>query len=103
MAMKGAPLKFRIMEIVDEEGPLWTNEIVDKIGAEYGMSTEYEKAMINYDIVEMVSAGFLTEGESKVDEAGVYRQGKLLTIYSITKLGKDTVVELKGKFKEVKA
>lgn len=103
MAMKGAPLKFRIMELVDEEGPLWTHEIIDKIYAEYGMSTEYEKLMINYDVVEMVSAGFLSEGECKVDEEGLYRQGKLLTLYSITKLGKDTVVELKGKFKEVKA
>ena len=101
--MKGAPLKFRIMELVDDEGPLWTQEIVDKISAEYNMTSEYERAMINYDVVEMVSAGFLKEGESKVDESGVYRQGKLLTQYSITKLGKSTVEELKSKFKEVKA
>jgi hypothetical protein len=101
--MKGAPLKFRIMELVDDEGPLWTQEIVDKISAEYNMTSEYERAMINYDVVEMVSAGFLKEGDCKVDESGVYRQGKLLTQYSITKLGKATVEELKSKFKEVKA
>jgi hypothetical protein len=91
------------MELVDDEGPLWTQEIVDKISAEYNMTSEYERAMINYDVVEMVSAGFLKEGDCKVDESGVYRQGKLLTQYSITKLGKATVEELKSKFKEVKA
>ena len=34
--MKGAPLKFRILELIAEEGPLWTNEIVSRIGMEIG-------------------------------------------------------------------
>ena len=99
--MKGAPLKFRILELVAEEGPLWTNEIVSRIGMEYSMRSDYQRAMINYDVVEMVSAGFLSEGDCKVDTEGVYKQGKLLTQYSITGLGKSTLEELKGQVKEV--
>ena len=98
--MKGQPLKFRILELVAEEGPLWTNEIVNKIGMEYGMRSDYQRGMINYDGVEMVSAGFLSEGESKIDTEGVYREGRLLTLYSITGLGKSTLEDLKSKVRE---
>lgn len=97
MKMVNVPLKFRIMELVMESGPIWTQDIVDTLYNEYGMKTQHEKNMINYDVIESVSAGFLKEGESKVDEAGVFRQGALLTEYTITQLGRDTVADLRTK------
>ena len=95
--MRNAPLKFRIMELVMTDGPIWTQDIVKIVGEEYNMTSAYQRNMINYDVIECVSAGFLKEGESVVDEEGVFRQGALLTCYSITPLGTSTVEELRTK------
>lgn len=95
--MKNTPLKFRIMELVMTDGPIWTQDIVKAISEEYNMATVHGKNMINFDVVEMVSAGFLSEGESEIDESGVFRTGALLTKYSITPLGVSTVEELRKK------
>ena len=68
--IRDAPVKFRIMEVFEEGGPQWNYEVVPKIMEEYGMHSHHEQQMVNYDIIEMVSAGFLEEGESVIDEEG---------------------------------
>ena len=60
--IRDAPVKFRIMEVFEEGGPQWNYEVVPKIMEEYGMHSHHEQQMVNYDIIEMVSAGFLEEG-----------------------------------------
>lgn len=97
--MENCPIKFRLMEILDDNGAMWTNEIVPMVQNEYGMGTTHGRDMINYDLVEMVSAGFVLEGESKYDEEGIFKQGHLITNYTLTKLGKTTLEELKVKVK----
>ncbi len=99
--MEGQPIKFRLMEILDENGAMWTNEIVPIVQKEYNMNSNHGRDMINYDLVEMVSAGFACEGESVLDEEGVYKQGHLLTQYTLTKLGKSMLEELKTKVRPV--
>lgn len=51
--------------------------------------------MMNYDLIEMVSAGFLTEKACAVDKEGWFHQGHLLMQYAITKLGRNTINDLK--------
>lgn len=96
--MENCPLKFRLMEML-EDGPMWTDKIVPKAQDEYGMTTEHGRDMINYDLVEMVSAGFLCEGNCRVDEAGDFKKGHLLTEYRLTKLGRNTLADLKTTIK----
>ena len=57
--IRDAPVKFRILEVFEEGGPKWNYEVVPKIMEEYGMHSHHEQQMVNYDIIEMVSAGFL--------------------------------------------
>ncbi len=92
--MENCPLKFRILEVM-EGGPMWTDEIVPKLQQEYGMTTNYGRDQINYDIVEMVSAGMLKEGESKIDEDGHYKKDALITQYTLTSIGQDYLDGLK--------
>ena len=97
--MENCPRKFRLMEVLDENGQMWTNEIVPMVQKEYGMNSDHGRDMINYDLVEMVSAGFVKEGDSVLDEEGKFKKGHLLTQYSLTKLGKSTLEDLKSKVK----
>lgn len=84
--MERCPIKFYILERLMGSGK-WTHEIVSEVQANYGMESEYQKNMINYDLIELVSAGLVQEGESVIDEDGRFRKGHLLTHYSITPLG----------------
>lgn len=83
-------MKFFLLEILEASGAegMWTDEIVAKTSEVYNMRTEYQKDMINYDIIELVSAGLLVEGESRFDEEGSFKKGHILTHYTITPLGR---------------
>lgn len=95
--MRDVPIKFRLMEMFEENGPMWNYEVIPKLMEEYRMKTHHQQQMVNYDLIEMVSAGFLDEGESVVDTEGKFNKDHLLTKYSITPLGIDTVDDLKKK------
>lgn len=84
--MEKCPIKFYILERLCESSK-WTQEIVSEVQANYNMDSDYQRNMINYDLIELVSAGLVKEDESAVDEEGCFRRGHLLTRYSITPLG----------------
>lgn len=94
-----APIKFRLMELFEEEGPMWNYEVILRVMEEYNMHSQYQQQMVNYDLIEMVSAGFLTEEESVVDTEGRFHKDHLLMRYQITNLGIETVDGLKKKVK----
>lgn len=97
--MENCPVKFRILEVL-EGGEMRTEEIVFKLCKEYkGYDNDYGKAMIKYDVIELVSAGLVHEGESIIDEEGIFQKGKLLTRYTITDLGKTYLGDLKATVK----
>lgn len=86
--MEGRPVKFRLLELFNE-GEKWNYDVIPLIGNEYGMNSKYEADCINFDIIEICTAGFLVQTETKVDEDGIYRRGSLLIRYKITQLGRD--------------
>lgn len=94
--MENTPIKFRILEYVFENPGQWTDHIVPAIQNEYSMNTEHGRDMINYDLIELVSAGLILEGESRVDD-GSYKSGSLITKYSLTNLGEEYLNDLKAK------
>ena len=57
--MEGQPIKFRILELFEEKGPMWTDEIVPILQDEYHMKGDYGRDMANFDLIELVSAGLL--------------------------------------------
>jgi hypothetical protein len=86
--MEGRPIKFRLLELFNE-GEKWNFDVIPQIQEEYKMNSKYEADSINFDIIEICTAGFLVQTETKVDEDGTYRQGSLLIRYKITQLGRD--------------
>jgi len=91
--MEGEPIKFRMLELFNENS-YWLQDIVPILQEEYNLGGDYGRGMISYDIVELVSAGFLKEDETIIDEDGKFWAGHLLTRYSITPLGKDMYQEI---------
>lgn len=91
--MEGQPIKFRILELFDEKS-YWLQDIVPILQEEYNLQGDYGRGMITYDIVELVSAGFLTEDETTIDEEGTFWKDHLITLYSITSLGKEMYQEI---------
>ena len=94
--IKKAPIKFRLMQILENGGPMWSYEIVDKLCEEYGMKSDHDKHMVNYDLIEMTSAGFLSEEGYEIDTEGKLNKDHLLVKYAITDLGITTVDGLKS-------
>jgi hypothetical protein len=92
--MEGEPIKFRILELFNEKEGYWVQDIVPIIQEEYSLKTDYGRGMVTYDIVELVSAGFLKEGECKLDTEGIFHKDHLITYYSITSLGKNMYQEI---------
>ncbi|MDO5861634.1 MAG: hypothetical protein Q4Q58_02400 [Thermoplasmata archaeon] len=95
--MEHTPIKFRILEYIEEHPGSWTDQIVPELQEEYGMNDEHGRDMINYDVIELVSAGLIHEGDSRIDEDGHYKQGTLLTCYSPTHLGSEYLADLRTK------
>jgi len=100
--MQGTPVKFRILEYL-EDGPKRNDEICKALAKEYpGYDTDYGRAKIKFDCIELVSAGIVNEGEIIVDEEGVFQKGKLLIVYSLSGLGKEYLDYLKSTVKPQK-
>ncbi|MCL7412410.1 MAG: hypothetical protein M8353_02195 [ANME-2 cluster archaeon] len=81
------PIKFRILELCNEDGGKWNYEIVTQIQKEYDLKGDFQRDSINFDIIELASGGLLQDIEVKVDEKGFYKKGFLLHKYNITKFG----------------
>ncbi len=95
--MENTPLKFRLLEYIEANPDLWNDEIVPEMQSEYTMNTDHGRNMINYDLIELVSAGLIREEGNRIDEDGHFRQGALLTQYNITNLGRSYLDDLRTK------
>ncbi|MCL2032187.1 MAG: hypothetical protein FWH45_00465 [Methanomassiliicoccaceae archaeon] len=97
--MEGRPYKFRILEILDAEGPTWNRDLVKQLQMEYNMPSDYYRDCLNFDLIEVAASGMVAEGETLIDEEGTFRKGRLLIQYHITPLGLDFLNELRSKVK----
>lgn len=83
------PIKFRILQLFSNGGPLWNNDVVSQLQAEYEMMGDYGRDSINFDIIEVAAGGMLKEIEVMIDAEGIYKKGALLHKYQITDVGLD--------------
>ncbi|MDR2698104.1 MAG: hypothetical protein LBB30_00260 [Candidatus Methanoplasma sp.] len=95
--MEGRPYKFRILEILDTQGPMWNSDIVRQLQNEYGMPSDYYRDCLNFDLIEVAASGMICESEAMIDEDGSFRKDSLLLKYKITQLGVDLLNELRTK------
>lgn len=87
--MSERPMKIRILEIFNDGQEHWNYEIVDQIFKEYDMSGNYNRDLINFDLIELASGGMLADIDQKVDSDGIYKKNFLLHKYVITDFGRE--------------
>lgn len=87
--MSNRPLKIKILEIFNDGKPHWNYEIVEAIFKEEGMSGNYNRDLVNFDLIELASGGMLKDINQKVDTEGIYKKDFLLHEYVITDFGKE--------------
>jgi hypothetical protein len=89
------PIKFRILELFMDGQDHWNSEIVKTIMKEYGISSNFGRDSINFDLIELAAGGMIKEIDVKLDD-GTYKKDALLHKYVITDFGrvraKDTCV-----------
>jgi hypothetical protein len=100
--MEGRPYKFRILEILSDNGPMWNSEIVKMLQTEYKMPSNYYRDCLNFDLIEVSASGMIVEEEASLDEEGVFRKDSLLIKYHISPIGTDLLAELKTKVRHRK-
>ena len=87
--MSEKPTKIRILEIFMDGKPRWNHDVVSLILNEYLMSGDYNRDVINFDLIELASGGMLADLEQKVDTEGIYKKNYLLHKYAITDFGRE--------------
>jgi len=93
--MEGRPYKFRILEILEAEGPMWNCDLVKKLQDEYHMPSNYYRDCLNFDLIEVAASGMICEDEVELDEEGSFNH--LLLKYHITPTGMAFLNELRVK------
>jgi len=83
------PTKIRILEIFKDGKSRWNYEVVSQIHKEYSMKGDYNRDVINFDLIELASGGMLSDIDQKVDTEGIYKKNFLLHKYVITDVGKE--------------
>jgi len=87
--MSEKPTKIRILEILRDGQSRWNYELVSQILKEYSMSGDYNRDVINFDLIELASGGMLSDVDQKVDTEGIYKKNFVLHKYVITDLGRE--------------
>lgn len=83
------PIKFQIIKALLDGGEHWNYEIVPPIQESCGMGSDYGRDSINFDLLELLSAGMIEDLEQQVDEDGIFKKGFLLHKYRITDFGRE--------------
>lgn len=92
------PIKIRILEIMEDGKERWSNELVEEICKEYGISIKnnVSRDYINFDLIEMAASGFLQDVDQKIDTQGILKKDSLIHKYVITSIGKEKASILKN-------
>ena len=92
--MEGRPYKFRILELLHLEGPMWNSDLVRKLQEEYNMPSNYYRDCLNFNVIEVAASGMICEVDAKIDEEGSFKKDGLLIKYKMTRLGVDLLNDL---------
>jgi hypothetical protein len=100
--MEGCPYKFRILEILDLDGPMWNSDLVRKLQGEYKMPSDYYRDCLNFDLIEVAASGMVYEMDAKIDTDGEFRKDSLLIKYKLTQIGSVLLSELRSSVRSSK-
>jgi hypothetical protein len=83
-------IKGRILQLLDERGPLWDYEIFEALAAEYPeVDGQYWYDTIRLKLADLYSSGITTEVEEALDASKSFGTEKILFRFDLTDFGRE--------------
>ena len=83
-------IKGRILQLLDERGPLWDYEIFETLAAEYPeVEGEYWYDTIRLKLADLYSSGITTEVDETLDPSKSFGNEKILFRFDLTEFGRE--------------
>ncbi len=88
--MASLHIKGRILQLLDERGPLWDYELFETLAAEYPeVEGEYWYDTIRLKLADLYSSGITTSVEDALDPQKSYGREKILFRFALTDFGRE--------------
>jgi hypothetical protein len=83
-------IKGRILQLLEERGPLWDYEIFEALAAEYPeVEGQYWYDTIRLKLADLYSSGITTEVDEALDPDKSFGNEKILFRFDLTEFGRD--------------
>ncbi len=81
-------IKGRILQLLDQSGAQWDNDICDAILKEYGLAGRYWTGTVRMTLTDLHSGGLIDYTESKIGKGSDDGAERLLTAYRLNEFGR---------------
>jgi hypothetical protein len=83
-------IKGRILQLLEERGPLWDYEVFELIAAEYGeVEGQYWYDTLRLELADLFSSGITKSVEEKLDASKSFGVEKILFRFELTAFGRE--------------
>ena len=86
-------MKGYVLQLFARRGPLWTDEVIDAVESEYGVSGAYWRGTVRLTLVDLYAGGLLSEQEATVDPARSHGEERVLFRYALTDFGRQRMAQ----------
>lgn len=86
-------MKGYVLRLFAEQGPLWTDQVVEAVESEYGVSGAYWRGTVRLTLVDLYAGGLLSEQEATVDPARTQGEERVLFRYALTDFGRERMAQ----------
>lgn len=86
-------MKGYVLQLLDDRGPLWTDEVIEAVSAEYGVSGPYWRGTVRLTLVDLYAGGLISEEDATVDPARTHGEERVLFRYALTDFGRDRMAQ----------
>ncbi|MEJ2889261.1 hypothetical protein [Actinomycetospora aeridis] len=86
-------IKGYVLRLFADRGPLWTDEVIDAVESEYGVSGAYWRGTVRLTLVDLYAGGLLSEQDATVDPARTQSEERVLFRYALTDFGRERMAQ----------
>jgi hypothetical protein len=81
-------MKCHMLQLIDEQGPMWDYDIAEEVMRAYGVSGDYWFGTVRLTLTDLFSSGLLDEVETAVDPDKSHGEEKLLFKFGLNDFGR---------------
>jgi len=86
-------MKGYVLQLFVDRGPLWTDQVIDAVESEYGVSGAYWRGTVRLTLVDLYAGGLLSEQDATVDPQRSQGEERVLFKYALTDFGRERMAQ----------